>query len=259
MRNIKIVFSYDGSLFFGSQAQSGKRTVQDEIELAIFKLTGEKLRVTPAGRTDRGVHAFSQVANFTSSSAIPIDKLPQALNSKLGKGIIVNSACEVPLTFHSRRQATVREYLYFVFNGKRMPVIFWDKVFQVTKPLDLEKMSEAAGLFIGEHDFVNFCAKGERQENHVRHIHKLDVDITGQDLVGKLDLPGELISFRVVANAFLYKMVRYIVATLLDVGTGRIDAGTVKKLISGEVKDIKRTIVPSCGLYLNNVKYQGKS
>lgn len=258
MKNIKIVFSYDGSLFFGSQAQSNKKTVQDELELAIFKLTGEKIRVTPAGRTDRGVHAFSQVANFITGSSIPTDKFPRALNSKLGRGIIVNSAGEVPLTFHSRRQATVREYLYFVFNGKRMPVIFWDKVLQVTKPLDLKKMSEAARLFIGEHDFINFCAKGGTQKNHVRHIHKLDVDLTGHDLIEKLDLPGDLICFRVVANAFLYKMVRYIVSTLLEVGTGRIDAGVVKKLIKGEIKDIKRTIVPSCGLYLNNVKYQGK-
>jgi tRNA pseudouridine38-40 synthase len=271
LKNIKIVFSYDGSLFFGSQAQSDKKTVQGELELAIFKLTGEKLRVTPAGRTDRGVHAFSQAANFITGSSIPTDRFPQALNSKLGRGIIVNSAGEVPLTFHSRRQATVREYLYFVFNGKRMPVIFWDKVFQVTKPLDLKKMSEAAKLFIGEHDFSNFCAKGGssaaagrlrqragRRENHVRRIHKLDVDLTGHDLIGKLDLPGDLICFRVVANAFLYKMVRYIVSTLLEVGTGRIDAGDVKKLIKGEAKDVKRTIVPSCGLYLNNVKYQDK-
>lgn len=255
MRNIKIVFSYDGALFFGSQAQSNKKTVQDELELAINKLTGEKVRLVSAGRTDRGVHAFSQTANFVTGSDIPADKFEQALNSKLGRGIIVNSAEEVPLIFNSRKKAKKREYLYFVFNGKHLPVILWDRVLHVTRPLDLEKMSEAAKLFIGEHDFSNFCAKGGSQKGTRRHVYKLDVSVAGNDLMKMLDLPGELICFRVVANAFLYKMVRFIVGTLLDVGTGRIDAGTVKRSIKGEIKGIKSTVVPSCGLYLNNVKY----
>jgi tRNA pseudouridine38-40 synthase len=255
LRSIKIVFSYDGANFFGSQAQSNKKTVQDELELAIFKLTGEKIRLVSAGRTDRGVHAFSQVANFTTGSDIPADRFEQALNSKLGKGIIVNSASEVPLIFNSRKQAKKREYLYFVFNGKHLPVIFWDRVLHVTKPLDLKKISEAAQLFIGEHDFSNFCAKGGSQKGHRRHVYKLDAGIVGHDLIKMLDLPGDIICFRIIANAFLYKMVRFIVGTLLDVGTGRIDAEIVKRLVKGERMKIKSTVVSSCGLYLNNVKY----
>jgi tRNA pseudouridine38-40 synthase len=255
LRNIKIVFSYDGSLFFGSQAQSSKNTVQDELELAIFKLTKEKVRITIAGRTDRGVHAFSQVANFITGSSISAERFPQALNSKLGKGIAVNSAEEVPLEFNSRKQAKSREYLYFVFNGQHLPVMFWDKVLQETRPLDLKKISEAAGLFAGQHNFVNFCAKGSSQNHYVRRIHRLDVGLAGNDLVKMSDLPGDLICFRIVADSFLYKMVRFIVGVLLDVGTGKMDAGTVKKLIKGEAKGIKHTVVPSCGLYLSNVKY----
>ncbi|MFH1709876.1 MAG: tRNA pseudouridine(38-40) synthase TruA [bacterium] len=255
MRNIKIVFSYDGGLFFGSQAQSNKKTVQDELELAIFKLTREKVRITVAGRTDRGVHAFSQAANFVTSSSIPADRFPQALNSKLGKGIIVNGAREAPLTFHSRKQARSREYLYFVFNGKCLPVIFWDKVLQVTKPLDLKKMSEAARLFVGEHYFVNFCGKGSSQNNYFRRVREFEVGLAGSDLVKKIGFKGDLICFKIVADSFLYKMVRFIVATLLDVGAGRIDIGTVKRLIKGDPVDIKCPIVASCGLYLNNVKY----
>jgi tRNA pseudouridine38-40 synthase len=255
LRNIKIVFSYDGSLFFGSQAQSNKKTVQDELELAIFKLTGEKVRVTPAGRTDRGVHAFSQVANFATGSSIPAESFAQALNSKLGKGILVNESSEVPATFNSRKHAKTREYLYFVYNGTRMPVIFWDKVLQVTKPLDIKMMSEAARLFVGDHCFVNFCGKGSSQNHYFRRVHELEVGLAGCDLMKKFGLNGELICFRIVAGSFLYKMVRFIVAILLDVGSGKTDVGTVKKLIGGEVKDKKRTVVPSCGLYLNNVKY----
>lgn len=255
MKNIKIVFSYDGELFFGSQAQSSKRTVQDELELAILNLTGEKVRITVAGRTDRGVHAFSQVANFITGSSIPAEKFPQALNSKLGRGIVVRDASEVPLDFNSRKQAKSREYLYFVFNGRNLPVMFWDRVLHVTRPLDMEKMSEAAKLFVGKHEFVNFCGKGSSQNHFIRRVHELEVGPAGRDMIKELGFDGELICFRIVANSFLYKMVRFIVGTLLDVGTGRIGAGTVKKLIKGGPVNVKCSVVAPCGLYLSNVKY----
>ncbi len=255
MKNVKIVFSYDGGLFFGSQSQDNKKTVQDELELAIFKLTGEKLRVTPAGRTDRGVHALSQAANFVTSSIIPIDKFPQALNSKLCEGIVVKEASEVPFTFNARKQAKKREYLYFVYNGAQMPVLFWGKVLQVTKPVDLKRMSEAAQLFVGKHCFVNFCGKGSSQNHYYRRVHELEVNLAGSDLIKKLGLKGELICFRIIADSFLYKMVRFIVGTLLDVGTGRIDARVVKKMVKGDHVNVRCPVVAPCGLYLSNVIY----
>jgi len=255
LKNIKIVFSYDGGLFFGSQAQSDKRTVQDELELAIFHLTKEKVRVTVAGRTDRGVHAFSQVANFMTGSSIPAERLPQALNSKLGRGIVISDASEVPLEFNSRSQAKSREYLYFVFNGRNLPVMFWDRVLHVTRPLDIKKMSEAAKLFVGKHEFVNFCGKGSSQNHYIRRIDELEVGPAGRDMIKELGFDGELICFRIVANSFLYKMVRFIVGTLLDVGTGRIGTGTVQKMIKGGPVDVKCSVVAPCGLYLSNVKY----
>jgi tRNA pseudouridine38-40 synthase len=255
LKNIKIVFGYDGEPFFGSQSQDNKKTVQDELELAIFKLTGEKVRVTPAGRTDRGVHALSQAANFVLSSDIPLEKLPQALNSKLCEGIVVKEASEVPLTFNARKQAKKREYLYFVYNGTQVPVIFWGKVLHVIRPLDMKKMAEAAQLFVGNHCFVNFCGKGSSQNHFYRRIHEFEVGPAGSDLIKKLDPDGELICFRIVADSFLYKMVRFIVGTLLDVGTGRVDAKTVKKMIKGESVNIKCPVVEPCGLYLSNVIY----
>jgi tRNA pseudouridine38-40 synthase len=255
LKNVKIVFSYDGGPFFGSQSQGDKKTVQDELELAIFNLTGEKVRVTPAGRTDRGVHALSQAANFVTSSVIPLDKLPQALNSKLCEGIVVKEASEVPLSFNARKQAKKREYLYFVYNGIVMPVMFWGKVLQVTRPVDLRKMSEAAQLFVGKHCFVNFCGKGSSQNHFYRRIHELEVGLAGSDLIKKLDPNGNLICFRIVADSFLYKMVRFIVGTLLDVGTGRIDARVVKKMIKGDHVNVKCPVVAPCGLYLSNVIY----
>jgi len=255
LKNIKIVFSYDGGLFFGSQAQSDKRTVQEELELAIFGLTKEKVRVTVAGRTDRGVHAFSQVANFITGSSIPAEKFAQALSGKLGRGIVVSDASEVPLDFNSRKQAKSREYLYFVFNGRNLPVMFWDRVLHVTRPLDMKKMSEAAKLFVGKHEFVNFCGKGSSQNHYIRSVHELEVGPAGRDLIKELGFDGELICFRIVANSFLYKMVRFIVGTLLDVGTGRVGVKTVNKMIKGGPVDVKCSVVAPCGLYLSNVKY----
>ena len=255
MKNIKIVFSYDGGLFFGSQAQSSKRTVQDELELAMLNLTGEKVRITVAGRTDRGVHAFSQVANFITGSSIPAERFPQALNSKLGRGIVISDASEVPLEFNSRKQAKSREYLYFVFNGRNLPVMFWDRVLHVTRPLDMKKMSEAAKLFVGKHEFVNFCGKGSSQNHYIRRVDEMEVGPAGRDMIKELGFDGELICIRIVANSFLYKMVRFIVGTLLDVGIGRIGIKTVRKLIKGGPVDIKCTVVAPCGLYLSNVKY----
>jgi len=255
LKNVKIVFSYDGGPFFGSQSQSNKKTIQDELELAIFKLTGEKARVTPAGRTDRGVHALSQAANFVLSSVIPVEKLPQALNSKLCEGIVIKEACEVPLTFNARKQAKKREYLYFVYNGTYMPVMFWGKVLHVPRPVDLKKMAEAAQLFVGKHCFTSFCGKGSSQNNYYRRVHELEVSLAGNDLIKKIDLNGELICFRIVADSFLYKMVRFIVGTLLEVGTGRIDAKAVKRMIKGDPINIRCQVVEPCGLYLSNVVY----
>ena len=254
MRNIKIVFSYDGSLFFGSQAQSGKRTVQEDLEIAIQKLTGEKAKLTLAGRTDRGVHAFSQAANFQTSSSIPAERFAYALNGKLDGGITVISSEEVKTAFSARRNAKTREYLYYVFNGKHLPVMLRGRAYHVVGPLDLKKMSEAAKLIKGKHDFKNFCAAGGSHTSSIRCVHILDVAVVGDDMMKETGLPGSLIRIRVVAGSFLYKMVRFIVSTLLETGRGKMSMETVKKMVKGEL-NVQRTIVPSCGLYLNKVKY----
>jgi tRNA pseudouridine38-40 synthase len=251
VRNIKIVFSYDGGLFYGSQSQSNGKTVQDELERAIYDITREKVRIALAGRTDRGVHAFSQVGNFLTGSKILAEKFPGAINSKLGKGIIVNNADEVPLLFNARKQAKTREYLYFVYNGRVLPVLFWDRVLHVKDDLDIKKMEQVAKGLIGRHNFVNFCGKGSSQNHFVRRIHELEIACAGQNLVEE----GKMIVFRVVADSFLYKMVRFIVGTLLEIGSSRLSISSIADLLKGERKDIKRAIVPSCGLYLSKVKY----
>lgn len=255
MRNIKIVFSYDGGLFYGSQSQKNKKTVQDEIELALYRLTGEKARLAVAGRTDRGVHGIFQVANFLTSSSIPADRFAKAINGRLCQGIEINSAAEVTPEFHSRRNAKKREYLYFIYNGKQLPVIFWGRALHVEKRIDLKKVSRASRYFLGEHDFVNFCAKGSSQKDFTRQIYSLEVGVLGADILKKLKYSGRLVCVSIVADSFLYKMVRFIVGTLIEVGRGRLGMDTVKRLLTGQASNVKFKVSPPCGLYLNEVKY----
>ena len=251
MRNIRITFSYDGSLFFGSQSQKNGKTVQGELEKAVHGLTGERTRVTLAGRTDRGVHAINQVANFRTRSSIPAERFHLALNGRIGDGIYVKSSAEVPSSFDARRSARKREYVYYIYSGKELPVIFWGRVLHVREPLSLKKISEAAKFLKGKHDFSKFCAMDKDQKNFVRRIHELKVS-------REMTPWGGLISIRIKADAFLYKMVRFIVGTLLEVGKGKMKAGTIRELVKGASVKVKRTVVPSCGLYLSNVEYEVK-
>lgn len=254
MRNIRIVFSYDGGLFYGSQAQSKVRTVQGQLERALHELTGDKVRIEIAGRTDRGVHALSQAANFLTRSAIPVKRFPAAINSRIGKGIIVKSAKEVASAFNSRRSAKSREYFYLIFNGPTAPVMFWERALHVAGQLNIAKMRRASRYLVGRHNFVNLCAKGGQKDNN-RRIDKIEIGMIGKDLIRRSRTQGSLIFVRIVAGSFLYKMVRSIVGVLLDVGRGRIKAETVKEMVKGKPIRERSAVVPPCGLYLSEVKY----
>ena len=254
MRNIKLVFSYDGSQFFGSQAQPNNKTVQDAIEHAIFRLTRKKARLTFAGRTDRGVHGSNQVANFLTDSSIPADRFAKALNAVCDKNINVKRAEEVGLEFNSRHDARTREYVYYVYSGEHVPLIFSGKVMRYRKPLNLRKMLKAAGYFIGRHNFKDLSAKGSERDSTIRTVFGLDIGYAGQDLLRLFKDKGKIYYFRIVADSYLYKMVRFIVAALLQVGSGSLKLSELKRIIKCEGKSM-RQVVPPCGLYLNEVKY----
>ncbi len=167
-------------------------------------------------------------------------------------GIRILSSGEATKGFDARRSARRREYVYYVHNGKEFPVVFWDKVLHVPERLDLKKMSAAAKLFKGKHNFVNFCSKDKGQKYLFRSIYSIRVK-KGRTVW------GSVISIRVTADSFLYRMVRYIVGALLDVGRGRMRTEVLKKLIKGEAVKMNMTVAPSCGLYLSNVEYGVKS
>lgn len=244
MRNIKLIIEYDGKSFNGWQKQPTKLNIQGEIERAIGEITGEEIKLIGSGRTDAGVNALGQTANFKTNSTIPIEKIPLALNSKLKKSIVIVSAEEVDDSFHSRYNVKSKTYRYTINNSQNGSAIYRDMEYHFPIKLDVKKMKEAAKYFEGEHDFKGFKASGTSSKSSVRTIYKADVK---QD--------GDRIYIELTGNGFLYNMVRIISGTLLNVGLGKIDVNDIPEIIDS--KDRKRAgkTLPAHGLCLVKVEY----
>ena len=245
MRNIKLTIEYDGKKFNGWQKQPDKLNIQGEIEKAIQEITGEEVDLIGSGRTDAGVHAFAQVANFKTNSNLPIDKFAIAINSKLKKSIVIKEAEEVDERFHSRYNAKQKTYAYLINNTKHGSAIYRDLECHIPMNLNTDEMKKAAKYFEGEHDFKAFKASGTSSKSSVRTIYKADVQ-EGEGKI-KIELTG---------NGFLYNMVRIISGTLVDVGLGKIKSEDIPDIIeSGDRSKAGKTL-PAHGLYLLNVKYE---
>ena len=172
MRNIKLTIEYDGKDFNGWQKQPNKLNIQGTIERAIEQITGESIELNASGRTDAGVHAWGQVANFKTNSNIPIEKIPIAINTKLKKTIRIINAEEVDERFHSRLTCKQKTYRYVINNSGIESAIYRNLEYYVPQELDVEKMKQAAILFEGEHDFKAFKASGTSSKSSVRKIYK---------------------------------------------------------------------------------------
>lgn len=244
MRNIRLTIEYQGKDFNGWQKQPNKLNIQGEIERAIGEITGEEIELIASGRTDAGVHALGQVANFKTNSNIPAEKFPLAINSKLKKSIVIKKAEEVEERFHSRYSVHSKKYRYIINNSPTGTAIYRELEYQFPIKLDVEKMQEAVKYFEGEHDFSGFKASGTSSKNSVRKIFKAEV-ISKDDRIF-IELTG---------SGFLYNMVRIISGTLLDVGLGKIKPKEIPEII--ESKDRKRAgrTLPAVGLYLVEVYY----
>ena len=245
MRNIKLTREYDGKDFNGWQKQPNKLNIQGEIERAIERITGEKIELFASGRTDAGVHALGQVANFKTNSTIPIEKIPIAINSNLKKSIIIKSAEEVDLQFHSRLSCKRKTYRYVINFSKYGTAIYRNLETHIPLNLDISKMQEAVKYFEGEHDFKAFKASGTSSKSSVRKIYKAEV----------IDAGNERIYIELTGNGFLYNMVRIIAGTLVDVGTNKIQPADIKKIIESKKREnAGKTLAPQ-GLYLVKVEY----
>lgn len=207
MRNIKLTIEYDGKDFNGWQKQPGKLNIQGEIEKVIEGITGEPIELTASGRTDAGVHALGQVANFKTNSSIPIEKIPIAINTYLKKSIRIKNAEEVEDTFHSRFNCKEKTYRYIINNSEYGTAIYRTLEYCFPEKLNIKAMQKAAKYFEGEHDFKGFKASGTSAKSSVRTIYKAEVT-----------KKGDRIYIELTGNGFLYNMVRIIAGTLVDVG-----------------------------------------
>ncbi|MBR2241419.1 MAG: tRNA pseudouridine(38-40) synthase TruA [Clostridia bacterium] len=245
MRNIKLVIEYDGKDFNGWQKQPSKLNIQGEIERAIMEITKEDdIDLTASGRTDAGVHALGQVANFKTNSNIPVEKFPIAINTKVKKSIVIKSAEEVPERFHSRYNCKKKTYRYIINNSEYGSAIYRNQEYHVPQKLNIEEMKKAIKFFEGEHDFKGFKASGTSSKNSVRKIYKT-----------KIYEKDERIIIELTGSGFLYNMVRIISGTLVDVGLGKIKSDDIPNIIlSGDRKKAGKTLPPQ-GLYLLKVEY----
>ena len=245
MRNIKLVIEYDGKDFNGWQKQPNKLNIQGEIERAISEITKEdNIELNASGRTDAGVHALGQVANFKTNCSIPVEKFPIAINTKVKKSIVIKSAEEVEERFHSRYNCKQKTYRYVINNSEYGSAIYRNQEYHVPQKLDVESMKKAVKYFEGEHDFKGFKASGTSSKNSVRKIFKTNIEVHDDRIF--IELTG---------SGFLYNMVRIISGTLVDVGLGKIKSDEIPEIIkSGDRQKAGKTLPPQ-GLYLLKVEY----
>ena len=243
MRNIKITIQYNGKNYCGWQKQNNSPGIQGTIEKAIFDITREEVKITGSGRTDAGVHALGQVANFKTNSQIPVDRIPNALNAKLPKDISIVKAEEVDEDFHSRYSAKKKTYRYQIYNSQYRSPIYADISYPVKYDLDIDKMKKEAKSLIGTYDFKGFMSSGSSVIDTVRTIYNIEVSKS-----------EDLIIIEIEGNGFLYNMVRIIAGTLVDIGRGRI-AEKMSTIIESKSRSMAGHTAPAHGLFLKKVDY----
>jgi tRNA pseudouridine38-40 synthase len=248
--NFKLLIQYDGTEFHGWQTQEGQRTVQGELMRVLSLLDDRPVTVHGSGRTDAGVHAEGQVASVDLQREITPRKLRNAINGNLARDARVVFAELAPDYFHARYSAVSKTYVYRLVHGPLMSP-FWSRFAHLeARPIDLERISAGARLFIGEHDWTAFSAAQTDAESRVRTITELVIS-AGWDGRGHC----HLVEFTVTANGFLRYMVRSIVGTLLAAGRGEIEAGTIERAIREGNRNLVGATAPACGLTLLRVQY----
>jgi len=253
MRNFKLKIEYDGTHYYGWQVQNGKKarasyrnsqTIQHVLEQTLNKILQEDIKLTVAGRTDSGVHALAQVANFKSSSRMPLEKLRWALNCLLPEDIKVTRIKNVGLDFNSRFCAKSKFYRYTILNRKYSSALLANRVYFFHHHLDLGLMRREARVLLGRHNFTSFQATETRQRSPVRTIKLI-----------KISKDKDLLHIDIQADSFLYNMARSIAGTLLEIGRGRFPQGSMKNILKARNRKLAGPTLPARGLYLVKVKY----
>ena len=244
MRNLRLDICYDGTRYRGWQRLSGDdNTIQGKLETALSRILGESIEISGSGRTDAGVHARGQVANFHCESTMPAYEILENLRRYLPEDIGIYSCRDVSERFHARLNAKEKTYRYRIWNSES-PCVF-DRRFVTAMPeeLDLSAMKRAAIHFLGQHDFAAFCGNPKFKKSTVRFIRSLEVARVGEE-----------IQITVTGNGFLHNMVRIIVGTLVEVGRGQRDAESIPELFGGK-RAQAGFLAPPQGLCLMEVEY----
>ncbi len=245
MRNIRLLLQYEGTRYQGWQRQeSSDNTIQGKLEKLISQMCGEPVELQGSGRTDAGVHAEGQVANFHTDCDMPIEDMQRYINRYLPADIAVIHIAEAAERFHSRLNATGKCYRYQVWNSPIPNVFLRRYALEVPEPLDMERMRQAAGHLVGEHDFKAFTSAKKSKKSTVRRIDEIDI---------RKD--GDLITFTFKGDGFLYHMVRILVGTLLEVGEGKRSLYGIPELIASGNREQAGALAPALGLTLMQVYY----
>lgn len=244
MRRIRLIISYDGTNYVGWQVQPNGVSVQEFLENALYELTGERIRVEGSGRTDSGVHAKAQVAHFDTNARMAADKFAVAMNMHLPSDIRVLFSEECSSDFHARFSAKRKQYTYTVQLGPHADVFSRYYALHLHHSPDLEAMRQAANTVLGTHDFKAFMCSGSSMENTVRTI-----------TISEWIRNGNFLTYRVEGNGFLYNMVRILVGTMLEIGSGKRPVSDMRKALESGDRSAAGATAPAHGLCLARVIY----
>lgn len=245
MKNFKLTIQYDGSRYKGWQKLGDTdNTIQGKIEKVLSRMTGEEIDIIGSGRTDAGVHAIKQVANFHTSAAVNCSDILSYCYKYLPEDIVITDAQEVDSRFHSRYSAKRKKYMYRIWNDKFHNPFMRKYAYHVEEKLDINLMKEASALLIGEKDFTSFTSLKPKKKSMVREIYSIDISCD-----------NKIVDIIYYGNGFLYNMVRIITGTLIETGLGRMEPEYVGEVLEKKDRSLAGPTVPPHGLVLLDVEY----
>ena len=245
MKNYRLTIQYDGGRYKGWQRLgNGENTIQGKIENVLSELVGEKIEITGCSRTDAGVHALAQIANFKISENLTVSEIKNYLHKYLPQDISIKEVMLVPESFHARYNAKDKIYLYKIWNEEYTNPFMRKYSMHVEKTLNITSMKKACQYFTGEHDFTAFSNAKSKKKSMVREIHSIEIEEN-----------AGFIQIRVRGNGFLYNMVRRIVGTLIEVGLDGIEGENIPRIINSRERNQAGYIADACGLYLEHIEY----
>ncbi len=245
MNNYRLTIQYDGGRYKGWQRLGGgENTIQEKIEHVLSELAGHDIEIIGCSRTDAGVHALAQIANFKIEETLSEGHIKNYLNQYLPQDICVVDVASVSENFHARYNAKDKTYLYKIWNNEYTNPFMRKYSMHVNKKLNVEQMRDASRFLIGAHDFTAFSNAKSKKKSMVREIYSIE-----------FEEENGFINIRVQGDGFLYNMVRWMIGTLIEVGLGNMEANEIPGIIASKERDKTGNLVEACGLYLEKITY----